>query len=220
MNNLLIAPSTEPSPIDQLPEYLVELEKAGADWLHCDVMDGEFVPNTTFDEMVLNIISKRTKLPKDVHLMIAEPLKRISSFARAGADIITVHYEALANAQAITTAITKIHKLNKKAGLSIKPTTSVELLIPYLDKLDLVLVMSVEPGMSGQSFLPNSLDKIKWLKEYKDKNNLQFLIEVDGGVNIHNIQSIKEAGANVVVSGSAIFKALDRTEYISSLRNS
>lgn len=220
MNNLLIAPSTEPSPIDQLPEYLVELEKAGADWLHCDVMDGEFVPNTTFDEMVLNIISKRTKLPKDVHLMIAEPLQRISSFARAGADIITVHYEALANAQAITTAITKIHKLNKKAGLSIKPNTSVELLIPYLDKLDLVLVMSVEPGMSGQSFLPNSLDKIKWLKEYKYKNNLQFLIEVDGGVNIHNIQSIKEAGANVVVSGSAIFKALDRTEYISSLRNS
>lgn len=219
MNNLLIAPSTEPSPIDQLPEYLVELEKAGADWLHCDVMDGEFVPNTTFDEMVLNIISKRTKLPKDVHLMIAEPLQRISSFARAGADIITVHYEALANAQAITTAITKIHKLNKKAGLSIKPNTSVELLIPYLDKLDLVLVMSVEPGMSGQSFLPNSLDKIKWLKEYKDKNNLQFLIEVDGGVNIHNIQFIKEAGANVVVSGSAIFKALDRTEYISSLRN-
>ena len=94
MNNLLIAPSTEPSPIDQLPEYLVELEKAGADWLHCDVMDGEFVPNTTFVEMVLNIISKRTKLPKDVHLMIAEPLQRISSVARAGADIITVHYEA------------------------------------------------------------------------------------------------------------------------------
>ena len=218
MSNIIIAPSTDPSPIEQLPEYLVELQNANADWLHCDIMDGEFVPKETFDEVVLNIISRRTRMVKDVHLMIANPTKRIPAFIDAGADIITIHYEAYSNDQDILNAISIIKKLGKLAGLSIKPNTDVSTLEPFLTSLDLVLIMSVEPGKSGQQFLPNSIDKIKWLSNYKKSNNLKYLIEVDGGVNLDNIGVLKKAGVDVVVSGSAIYNAQDRAEYIKLLK--
>ncbi|MBR7091481.1 MAG: ribulose-phosphate 3-epimerase [Clostridia bacterium] len=219
MNNILIAPSTDPSPIDTLPEYVHALQLAKADWLHCDIMDGQFVPKTTFDEITLSIISKRTSMPKDVHLMMVDPITKIPAYIHAGADIVTFHYEAYADPNDIINAITTIKKLGKRAGLSIKPDNNPECLIPYLHLVDLVLVMSVEPGKSGQAFLPNSLDKIQWLAQYRLEHNLAFLIEVDGGVNINNIQLVKSAGADVVVSGSAIYNAENRAEYIQSLRD-
>ncbi len=186
-----------------------------AEWLHVDVMDGHFVPNITIGPVVVNGLRKYTKQILDVHLMITNPSKYIKAFSDAGSDYITFHYEVKED---IKELIHNIKALDKKVGISIKPNTDVLVLEPYLHLLDLVLIMSVEPGFGGQSFIPNAVDKIKYLSEYKQSNNLNYEISVDGGINEETGTLCKEAGVTVLVAGSYIFNAEDPEERIKSLR--
>lgn len=190
---------------------------SGVDYLHFDVMDGHFVNNISFGIPLLKSISKKKILPNDVHLMITDPNKYIDAFASAGSDIITFHYEAV-NEEEIIPLINKIHNLNVKAGLSIKPKTDVDEILKYLPYLDLVLVMSVEPGFGGQSYLPNSTEKIKKLRDYIDKNNLKTLIEVDGGINNETSVLAKDAGVDILVAGSYLFSHDDIKERVNLLK--
>ncbi|MGN1405839.1 MAG: ribulose-phosphate 3-epimerase [Erysipelotrichaceae bacterium] len=175
-------------------------------WLHFDVMDGNFVPNLSFGPDILKCFRRNTSLFLDVHLMVKDPKFFAKVFAENGADGITFHYEALNNREECLELIEYIHSFYLKAGISIKPGTDVEEIKDLLPNLDLVLVMSVEPGFGGQSFMENSLDKVKWLKEYKDENKLNYIIEIDGGVSDKNCQRIVEAGAQALVAGSYVFK--------------
>ncbi|MFI3251682.1 MAG: ribulose-phosphate 3-epimerase [bacterium] len=186
-----------------------------SDYLHIDVMDGHFVPNITFGPGLIKDIRKHYNIIFDVHLMMSEPHKYIKEFCNAGSDIITFHYECESE---IKQTIQLIKNENKKVGLSIKPNTCVESLIPFLHELDLVLVMSVEPGFGGQKFDHTSLSKIEFLKDYKIKNKLNYEIEVDGGINDETISLVKKSGVDVVVAGSYIFNSKDRTSKINSLK--
>jgi len=203
MSSIKIAPSILSADFGQLGSEIKRLEKAGADMIHIDVMDGHFVPNLTVGPPVIKALRKYTKLPFDVHLMISPVHKYIKDYAEAGADIITIHPEATDNLQE---SIKHIKKFGKKVGVSLNPNTQIDIIEKLLVEINLVLIMSVHPGFAGQKFIPNVLDKIKELKKIKDKKNLNFDIEVDGGINFDNSKLVIEAGANILVSGTTIFK--------------
>ena len=203
MNKIKISPSILSADFSQLGNEIKRLEKGGADLIHVDVMDGHFVPNLTIGPPVIKVLRQYSTLPFDVHLMISPVHKYIKDYAEAGADIITIHPEATEN---IESSISLIKKLNKKIGLSLNPNTSIEIIEKFLSSIDLVLIMSVYPGFGGQKFIPNIVNKIKKLKSIKEKQNLKFDIEVDGGINFDNSKLVVEAGANILVSGTTIFK--------------
>ena len=203
MKKIQISPSILSADFSQLGKEIQRLEESGADMTHVDVMDGHFVPNLTIGPPVIKNLRKYSSLPFDVHLMISPVHKYIKVYADAGSDIITFHPEATNN---IDETINHIKDLNKKVGISLNPNTSIDLIEKKLDKIDLVLVMSVYPGFGGQKFMPSSIKKIEQLKKLKDNNKLDFDIEVDGGINFSNSQNVIRAGANVLVSGTTIFQ--------------
>jgi ribulose-phosphate 3-epimerase len=203
MKKIKISPSILSGDFSQLGNEIQKLEKAGADMIHVDVMDGHFVPNLTIGPPVIKALRKHSKLPFDVHLMISPVHKYIKNFADAGADIITIHPEAT---ESLEKSIKHIKSFEKKVGLSLNPDTPIDVIRNFLNKIDLVLVMSVHPGFGGQKFIPKVLQKIKNLNQIKEKENMNFDIEVDGGINFDNSKLVKEAGANILVSGTTIFK--------------
>ena len=213
--SVLISPSILSADFGQLGAEIADAERAGADWIHADIMDGRFVPNITFGPVVIRAVKQLTRLPVDVHLMIVEPERYVEAFAEAGADIITVHAEACIHLQR---TLSQIRALGKKAGVSFNPSTSIETLDYLMDDVDLVLVMSVNPGFSGQRFLPSQLEKIANVAERVRLHGGDIRIQVDGGVGPQNIERIVNAGADVVVAGSAVFGQSDRKEAIRALR--
>ena len=204
MKKIQISPSILSADFSQLGNEIKRLEEGGADMIHVDVMDGHFVPNLTIGPPVIKALRKQCSIKFDVHLMISPVHKYIEAYADAGADIITIHPEATEN---LEESISKIKSLNKKVGVSLNPESKLDLITNYLEKIDLVLIMSVNPGFGGQKFMPKVLDKVKKLKDIKSKNNLNFDIEIDGGINFDNCQSAIEAGANILVSGTTVFKS-------------
>jgi ribulose-phosphate 3-epimerase len=206
MKKIQISPSILSADFSNLEKDIKKLETAGADMIHVDVMDGHFVPNITIGPPVIKALRSKTSLPFDVHLMIDPVHKYIKDFANAGADIITIHPEATPNLQE---SIDEIKSYKKKVGISLNPDTKISIVEEYLDKVDLILIMSVYPGFGGQKFILEVLEKIKSLKVLKDKKKLNFDIEVDGGINFSNFKSVIDAGANVLVSGTTIFKEND-----------
>ena len=203
MKKIQISPSILSADFSQLGKEIKKLEEGGADLIHVDVMDGHFVPNLTIGPPVIKALRNYTKLPFDVHLMIAPVHKYIKNFADAGSDIITIHPEATEN---LNESITLIKELSKKVGVSLNPNTEISMIESELKNIDLVLIMSVFPGFGGQKFIPETIKKIKNLKEIRDKNNYNFDIEVDGGINFSNSKDVINAGANILVSGTTIFK--------------
>ena len=203
MKKIKVSPSILSADFSQLGKEIKRLEQAGADMIHVDVMDGHFVPNLTVGPPVIGALRKYTKLPFDVHLMISPVHKYIKSYAESGADIITIHPETT---ESLKKSINEIKGFGKKVGLSLNPESKIELILDYLHEIDLVLVMSVHPGFGGQKFIPKTLEKIKMLNDLKEEKKLDFEIEVDGGVNFSNFKSILDAGANILVSGTTIFK--------------
>ena len=215
MKNIL-APSILSADFKILGEQLKLTEEAGAEYIHFDVMDGMFVPSISFGMPVLASIKGATTQTLDVHLMVTEPIRYVEEFVKAGADIVTVHYEACEDLQA---TIDKIHAAGAKVGISIKPKTPVDVLLPYLDQAEMFLIMSVEPGFGGQAFIPESLERISELRNLLNEKGLTTDIEVDGGINLRTMESVKSAGANILVSGSAILKARDYGEIIKDLKS-
>ncbi len=213
---MIVAPSILSVDFSRLGDEIKAVEDCGVKWLHLDVMDGHFVPNLTYGRPVIKNIRLLSSLLLDVHLMISEPEKLLQDFLDAGADLITIHYEAT---QKIADIIGIIQKSGKKIGISIKPNTPVESIKNFLDKIDLVLIMSVEPGWGGQKFMPEMLEKVKKLKSWRENNpeNYHYLIEIDGGINDKNILDVKNSGVDVVVAGSYIFKSDNYKKAISSL---
>ena len=203
MKKIQISPSILSADFSQLGSEIKKLEQGGADLIHVDVMDGHFVPNLTIGPPVIKNLRKYTKLPFDVHLMISPVHEYIENYANAGADIITIHPEAAKN---LKESVSLIKKFGKKVGVSLNPKTEINTLIGEIDNIDLVLVMSVNPGFGGQKFMPEVLDKIKELKKIKEENQYHFDIEVDGGINFSNSKIVLEAGADILVSGTTVFK--------------
>ena len=210
-----IAPSILSADFSRLGEEVQAVDRAGADYIHVDVMDGHFVPNITIGPLVVDALRKVTDKPLDVHLMIENPDRYIADFANAGADIITVHQEAVAH---LHRSVELIKSLGKRAGVSLNPATPVESLDVILDELDLVLIMSVNPGFGGQAFIPTALDKIRALRQRITQRGLAAELQVDGGVKLDNIRDVVAAGADVLVAGSAVFNTDDYAATITALR--
>ena len=206
MKNIQISPSILSADFSQLGSEIKRLEEGGADMVHVDVMDGHFVPNLTIGPPVIKALRKHCSLKFDVHLMIAPVHKYIDAYADAGADIITIHPEATNDLQ---NSIKKIKEKNKKVGVSLNPESKIDLVLDLLDQIDLVLIMSVNPGFGGQKFMPEVLNKVKNLNQIREQNKLNFDIEIDGGINFDNCKSAIDAGANILVSGTTVFKSND-----------
>ncbi|AVQ99000.1 ribulose-phosphate 3-epimerase [Oceanobacillus iheyensis] len=211
-----IAPSILSADFAKLGEEIKEVENGGADYIHVDVMDGHYVPNITIGPLIVEAIRPITSLPLDVHLMIENPDSYIPAFANAGADIITVHQEA---SQHLHRSIQLIKDNGVKAGVVINPATPVEMLYPILPEVDLVLLMSVNPGFGGQSFIPSTVDRIKQVADFRKTHNLSFEIEVDGGINAMTAKQCTDVGADVLVAGSAVFNPTNRHEAILEIKD-
>ena len=204
MKKIKISPSILAADFSQLGNEIKRLEESGADMIHVDVMDGHFVPNLTIGPPVIKALKKHSSIMFDVHLMISPVHKYIESYSNAGADIITIHPEATDD---LKSSIFKIRELNKKVGISLNPKTEIDVILNYLDQIDLVLIMSVNPGFGGQKFMPEVLTKVKELKKIQVEKELDFDIEIDGGINFDNYKEAIKAGANILVSGTTIFKS-------------
>ena len=212
-----IAPSILSADFANLERDIHDLERNGADWVHVDIMDGIFVPNISIGIPVVQALRPVTDLPLDVHLMIDRPIRYVEQFVKAGADWLTIHIEA-DQPQNTLEALDKIHELGCKAGIVLKPRTPAEPALPYLEKCDMVLIMTVEPGFGGQKFMADMMPKMKKIREMLDEVNPSCIIEVDGGVDANTCTVCKENGAEVLVAGSAYFKAADRAEFVKTIQ--
>ena len=211
----ILSPSILSADFTKLGEEIETIDNAGAEYIHVDVMDGMFVPSISYGMPVIKSIRKSTGKVFDVHLMISEPIRYIADFAASGADMITVHVEACSD---VVATIEKIREYKLKVGITLNPGTPVSAIKPYLNRVDMVLIMSVNPGFGGQKFITSSVDKIKEVKRLRDELNLSYDIEVDGGINIDNLATVLEAGANVIVAGSAIFRG-DAAENVKKFKS-
>lgn len=216
--NIYVSVSTDPvGGYQEILDYAREVQNY-ADFLHCDVMDGNFVHKFTYDENLIKNINNVSLIMLDVHLMVSEPLQYIEKYIDVGANMITVHYEAFANKQDVVRAIKLIKRKGGLAGLSIKPETPFKEIKPYAFDLDLLLIMSVEPGASGQKFITSTYDKIKEINKFREENSLSFKISVDGGVNSENAKQLVDCGADILVSGNFVYKSQDRAQAVKELK--
>ena len=216
MGNHFLAPSLLAADFTRLHEAIELVNNSPADWFHCDIMDGRFVPNISYGMFIVEQVNELAHLPLDVHLMIEEPERYIADFQSAGADIITVHYEACPH---LHRTIQQIKETGAKAGVALNPHTPVSLLENLLEDLDLILIMSVNPGFGGQKFIYNTIPKIRRLRQLMAQHNVHALIEVDGGIGLQNAEKILEAGADVLVAGSSVFRAKDPAAAITAFKN-
>lgn len=212
---ITISPSVLAADFSRLGEQIKCVEDAGAEYLHLDVMDGIFVPNISFGPCVISALRKDSKMVFDVHLMITDPIRYVDDFINVGADIITIHYESCEDPLSV---VRYIRSRGVKASVSVKPQTSVEVLYPMLNELDMALVMTVEPGFGGQKLIPETVSKVRKLRDYANKSRINIDIEVDGGIGADNLTMLTDAGANVIVAGSSIFKAADPKKAIDDMR--